>query len=202
MAKKNTKKNENTVPATQAPLKISVSDMKNAAFALEILRIKGLDVVEILDGKVEAPETFTRDEMQQLALENGDPYFVNYWNKQKTDRGLLALAAATGQTIDYYKDLINNPPSFSRAGIKLTKMTHTTCSSKRTDPATGQTVIFEPKAFSAPDGTIHYKLTWLLDCVRECDRKMGRTAFLNRFERVSMDAPIENDDVVENDDEE
>ena len=165
----------------QVPLKVSLSDYQNAIFMLEVLDEKGLEIQDVLDGKVPVPDTFTRSEMYSIALRNGDKYFRNYFGKQKTDRGLLGLAAATGKSVEYYRDLLEYPVQYTRFGIQVVKFTKVTCKSVQNK------VLFDPKMYTAPDGEIHYRTDWLWSSLCEVERKMGREVFLARAEAIPMD---------------
>lgn len=172
--------NGTNVVSQNAPANISVSTLKKAAFMAEVIRVQGLDLEDVMNGNVAAPDTFTRSQMFQIALEAGDPWFINYYGKQKTDRGLRELAAATGQSVEHYQNLMDNPPAKSRFGIRLNKPTAYTCKSVQN----GQ--VFDPKAFVAPDGEIHYRCDWLMDALTETDRRLGREVFLARAERIDF----------------
>lgn len=184
--------NQNGNVAVQKPANLSLSVKKRAGFLLEVLRVQGLEnrVEQMLDGKVDFPETFTRPQMHQIALEAGDEWFIKYFRKQKTGRGLRDLAADTGKSVAYYDNLMDNPPSVARFGEKIVKSTNFTCKSVQDG------VMFYPKSHCAPDGTIHYRTDWLIDALRTADVKLGRAAMLATCARVNL-APTEQGEVVE-----
>lgn len=179
--------NGNTVSQVQKPLAISKSILKRAGFMMEILRVQGVEtkVENMLDGRIPFPETFTRTQMNQIALEIGDEYFIRSFGKQKTGKGLNRLAAKTWHSVTYYQNLMENPPRISRFGERITKSTNLTCKSVQGGE------LFDPKAYTAPDGEIHYTTGWLADALLECDRKMGRAMFLARAGRVAVAPEIE-----------
>lgn len=184
----------NATPAvTQKPVNLSRSDAQNAIFLMEVLRVRGIDLKIVLDDPSKCPETFTRSEMYQIGLEVGDKYFINYYNKQKTGRGLRELAASTGKSVAYYEDLMQNPPIVKRLKTVIRKNTKLTCKSVQ------QGAVFDPKAYTAPDGEIHYRTDWLLSSLLTADVRHGRDAFLKLAERevTFPDAPVVEDTEIE-----
>lgn len=188
--------------AKQDPNRVSLSDRQNALFifALHEDQWKNDPMAQDANGNfTNRRATFTRPEMYRYGLTVRDPYFVKYYNNQKTARGLTDLLEQTNYRTDpwFTEDMTRMPApeAYSkRAGLVERKFTKLTC-----DTPASITKYGNVKSHTAPDGTIHYNTAHLYASLDTMFAKMGPDAARAYLARVLVtpetpaDAPAGNE---------
>lgn len=165
-----------------APSGVTYGDKINAAFALEIARTVGFDPFDL----AARPTYFTRPQMFRIALENGAKWFLDYYRKQKSGKGLGKLIAQTGQNW-YTPELFSDPKFYSRFGVKLGKPGHV--SNKHTKNG----VVVDPTRPCLPNGIKCYDAVVLWESLDRVREKMGEAQYLAMCDRKPFDAATDED---------